>query len=148
MNGRVRHALPQDLNALLKLEASFPSDRLSRRSFRHLLAHGNSDVLVLEAHGQIVGNAIILYRRNSSHARLYSLVVDPQQQRQGIARNLIQAAEAAARNKGCSSMGLELRPDNNAALILYERLGYTLIRRKENFYDDGSAALCMYKLIA
>ncbi len=148
MNGRVRSALPQDLNGLLQLEANFPGDRLSRRSFRHLLDKGNADVAVFEVHNKIVGNAVVLYRTNSSHARLYSLVVDPQHQHQGIARALVLAVEAAAAAKGCTSIGLELRPDNEPALRLYERLGYALTRRKEAFYEDGSAALCMRKFIA
>jgi ribosomal protein S18 acetylase RimI-like enzyme len=147
LNGRVRPALPQDLASLLELEASFPSDNLSRRSFRHLLIKANANVLVFEIQNKIAGNVIVLYRRNTSHARLYSLIVDPQHQQQGIARALMQAAEDAARNKGCNFMNLELRPDNEAALRLYERSGYKMIKREEAFYEDGSTALRMQKLI-
>jgi len=145
MNGRVRHALPHDVPALLQLEASFPSDRLSRRSFRHLIGKAHADVLVFEWQNKIAGDAVVLYRRNTRYARLYSLVVAPQYQQQGIAGTLVQTAEDAAVKRGCVRIGLELRTDNHAALRLYQGRGYVLARRKEDYYEDGSAALCMHK---
>ncbi len=39
----LRRARLADLAALVRLEECFPSDRLSRRNFRHLLKHGNAD---------------------------------------------------------------------------------------------------------
>lgn len=148
ISGRVRHALPHDVPALLQLEASFPSDRLSRRSFRHLIANAHAVVLVFEMQGKIVGDAVVLFRRNTRYARLYSLVVDPQHQQHGIARTLVRAAEDTAVKKGCVRIGLELRTDNHAALHLYKNRGYVPARRKEAYYEDGSAALCMRKDIA
>lgn len=140
--------MAQDMDALLQLETHFPSDRLSKRSFRHLLVNGNTDVLVFETQNKIAGNVVVLYRRNTRHARLYSLIVDPQYQQQGIARMLVQSAEDAARKKGCNFVGLELRPDNHGALRLYQSLGYILNKQKEAYYEDHSDALCMRKSIA
>ena len=148
MNGRVRRALPHDVPALLQLEASFPGDRLSQRSFHHLIVNAHADVRVFEVQGKIVGDAVVLYRRNTRYARLYSLIVAPQYQQQGIARTLVQAAEDAAVTRGCVRIGLELRTDNRAALRLYQGLGYVLAGRKEAYYEDGSTALCMRKELA
>ena len=46
----LRHATLDDIDALLKIEnLCFATDRLSRRSFRHLLTRGNAATLVDEA---------------------------------------------------------------------------------------------------
>lgn len=141
IRGKIHRARLADLDALVELEASFTSDQLTRRSFRHLLTRGQADILVFRDNGQIVANAVILYRHNSTQARIYSLVVHPRCQGRGIAKALIQAAERAAKRRGCTHMSLEVRPDNEPALRLYTKLGYTVLGRSERYYEDGTAAL-------
>ncbi|MBI2779202.1 MAG: GNAT family N-acetyltransferase [Gammaproteobacteria bacterium] len=58
------------------------------------------------------------------HVFVYSLVVDPACQGRGIARGLLEAAEQAAAAKGCITMRLEVRADNEAAIRLYCKAGY------------------------
>src|SRR6266516_6794775 len=72
---RLRRAQPRDLDALVRLEVYFPGDRLRRANLRHLLRHGHADVFVVECVDALVADAVVLYRRGSRHARLYSLVV-------------------------------------------------------------------------
>lgn len=141
----LRRARLADLMALVRLEECFPSDRLSRRNFRHLLKHGNADVWVGEAQGALVGNVVLFYRRHAQVARIYSLVVHPGHQRRGIARILMQAAESAAVIRGCHTMRLEVRADNTAAIALYRRMGYGVTESIENFYEDGAKALRLKK---
>ena len=135
-----------DISALVDLEATFPGDRLSRRSFRHLLTKGNAEVWVLENEG-VQADAVVLYRRGSQRARLYSLVVHPEARGRGLGAQLLAAVETAAMERGCKEMRLELREDNGAALSLYQSHGYTVTGRSEGYYDDGSACLHMHKLI-
>ena len=71
---RIRPATPADLDALVGMEARFPTDRLSRRAFRHLLTRANATVLACVEGTALLGNIVILYRKNSTIARLYSLV--------------------------------------------------------------------------
>lgn len=142
---KIRAATLADLDVLVELERNFPSDLISRRSFRHLLTLGHADVLVFHADGQIVGDAVTLYRHNSARARLYSLIVHADYQGRGIAHELILAAEQAARQRACSILSLEVRPDNKPALRLYNRLGYTIERRIADYYDDHTPALRLSK---
>jgi ribosomal protein S18 acetylase RimI-like enzyme len=58
---------------------------------------------------------------------VHRLAVDPDIQRQGLARRMMDFAEALAREKGCEAMRLDTCEDNSAALALYENRGY--IRR-------------------
>ena len=143
----IRRATPADIPALVALEAVFPTDRMSTRNFQDLLRRGRGSVLVYEDGGVLLGDAVVLYRRNSPTARLYSLVVEPAQRGRGIAQQLLAAVEAEVRERHCQALRLEVRPDNAQALRLYARLGYTVARRLEQFYEDGSPALRLSKLL-
>lgn len=140
-----RQARLNDLPTLVALERHFPSDRLSRENFRHLLTRAHADVLVSEVDGCLCANAVLLYRRGSPTARLYSLITDPAFRGRGIASRLLDACERAARRRGCREMSLEVRNGNRAARALYERRGYAVTRRIENFYTDGASALQLRK---
>ena len=92
----LRPAHTGDIDALERLEQQFPSDRLSRARFRYLLRQGHADIRVCEHEHGIIGNAVVLYRRGTGIARLYSFVVHPDYRRRGIARLLLEAVEAEA----------------------------------------------------
>lgn len=146
--GAVRPARLADIEALIRLEEPFPSDRISRRSFRHLLTRGHADVLVFAYATDVAGDVVVLYRRRCRSARLYSLIVDPRHQQRGIARTLLSAAEHAARSRGMQRMTLEVRPDNRAAIGLYKKSGYIVNRRIDDYYNDHSPALRLSKSLA
>lgn len=147
MDHAIRTARPEDLDALLRLEATFPGDRLSRRALRHHLRNPRACLRVALDGGSVVGDALLLRRAGSREARLYSLVVDPAWRGRGWARRLLDDAETCARRTGCRALRLEVRCDNAAAIALYRAAGYREAGRIEGFYDDGSAALRMRKAL-
>ena len=132
---------------LAQLEERFPTDRLSRANLRRLLRHGHASVWVCEQDGVLAGNAVVLYRRGTSVARLYSLVVHPDYLRRGIARALLAAAESEAGKRGCRDLRLEVRPDNLPAIRLYRNGGYAVTGKAGKFYEDGTDALRMRKCL-
>ncbi|QKT04956.1 GNAT family N-acetyltransferase [Ectothiorhodospiraceae bacterium 2226] len=142
----VRAARAADRPQLEALEALFPGDRLSARAWRHLLSRAQADVLVVEeAAGVLVADAVVLYRRGSHRARLYSLVVHPQWGRRGIATALLDAVESHAAARGCRELRLEVRADNAGAIALYRRRGFHEQGYRAAYYDDGVGALRMGK---
>lgn len=144
---RLRRARPEDIDALVRLEQAFPSDRLGHVHFRRLLMRGNADIWVYEEAGRVLGEAVVLYRRGVRSARLYSLMVDPACQGQGIGRFMLEAAERAACERGCERMRLEVRVDNVRAIRLYCRTGYAATDWMEGFYEDRTDALRMCKTL-
>lgn len=143
---RVRRAEIADLPELEALEANFPSDRLGRRQFRHLLTRAHAEAWAAEDEGgRVVGDAIVLYRRGFDAARLHSLVVAPEWRGRGVGSALLDVVEKGALERGCVSVRLEVREDNVPAHALYRARGYERVGRTSDYYGDGSAALRMRK---
>ncbi|MBY4677472.1 GNAT family N-acetyltransferase/peptidase C39 family protein [Marinobacterium arenosum] len=149
-----RPAQSSDVDRLVALEnLCFDNDRLSRRSFQRLVKQQHSLILLAEQDQQnerekrVLGYILILYRSNTSLARLYSLAVDPQARGLGIAAELIHRAEQFAEQHGCAFMRLEVAVDNQPAISLYHRLGYHQIQQLPGYYENDSDGLRMEKSI-
>ena len=136
----VREARPEDIDALLAIEAVFPTDRLERRAFRHAVRSPTIDLLVADRDAGAAGYALLQRRRNSRTARLNSIAVRPGADGKGLGKALLEAAEARARAKGCTHLRLEVRADNKPARTLYEKAGYRRFDVVEDYYEDGEAA--------
>ncbi|WP_250460467.1 GNAT family N-acetyltransferase/peptidase C39 family protein [Microbulbifer litoralis] len=137
-----------DTPALHALEqACFDSDRLSRRRLRHWVAAENRVFLVAEREEQLLGYVLVLLRRGTRLARLYSLAVGPRGRGQGIGKALLSAAEEASSHSGRLFMRLEVAEDNRAAIALYQQLGYRTFGSYANYYEDDGNALRMQKRI-
>ncbi|MBZ9612594.1 peptidase C39 family protein [Rheinheimera maricola] len=144
----IRNATLADAVVLVALEQKcFTTDRISLRSFKRFITEKRSDLQLVERSGQIVGYFLLIYRRGTSLARLYSLAVDPDSRKQGIAELLMTEAEKAAAARSCVLLRLEVRYDNTAAIRLYEKLNYHEFAVKHDFYEDHSDAICMQKQI-
>jgi len=132
-----------DLDALLALEQEFftPDHRISRRSFRRFMHSPNAKLLVAAVNGKVAGCALVLYRRGSRRARLYTIAVGREFRRRGLARRLLTAAETHARHRGCRSLRLEVRADDAGAIALYEGSGYRPFGRRRRYYAGRIDAL-------
>ena len=64
---------------------------------------------------------------------IIEVAVHPEYRRRGIARRMIQSAVENAEN--LSSVFLEVRERNTAAIALYEALGFTKVGVRKNYYD-------------
>jgi ribosomal-protein-alanine acetyltransferase len=149
MTAAIRKGRMSDLDALLAIEAeAFSGDRLSRRSFQRLLGNDSSSLLVAESQGDILGYALVLFRKASALARLYSVAVRASRPLAGTGRALLAAAEEAARSRGAEEMRLEVREDNARAISLYERSGYRRFGLRPDYYADGATALRYTKQIS
>jgi ribosomal-protein-alanine acetyltransferase len=141
MPADIRTARVSDIDALVAIEnAAFETDRISRKSFRHIVATGTAAVLVAESAGKVAGYGIVLFRRGNTCARLYSIAIAPGSGGAGYGRALLEAAERIARVRGCQALRLEVRDDNDRARALYERSGYRRIGEIAGYYGDGATA--------
>jgi ribosomal protein S18 acetylase RimI-like enzyme len=138
-----------DLDAVLALEREFftPDHIISRRGFRRFITSAKSTLIVADVEGEVAGCVLVNYRQGSKRGRLYSISVGRRFQRRGIARQLMAAAEARARRRGCRFMRLEVRADDAGAIALYESSGYVRFGRRARYYDNRIDALRFEKLL-
>ena len=138
----IRTARRSDLAALIALEGlSFPSDRLSPRSLRRLLAAATAVCRVARGGGDLAGYSLLLFRAGTGVARLYSIAVHPDHRGRGLAAALLSDAERQARKRRRRALRLEVREDNRPAIRLYERSGYRPIGRYRRYYADKANAI-------
>ena len=134
-NTTISRAGPADLDALATLFDAYrtfygqtPDLPLARQWLRERLRFGESMVLVAKRGGIAVGFTQ-LYPMFSSvrTARtwiLNDLFVDAGARRKGVARALLDAAAAFAREDGAMGISLETSQDNAAARALYRAAGW------------------------
>jgi ribosomal protein S18 acetylase RimI-like enzyme len=147
---RIREADLEDLGALVRLEnASFDSDRLTRRQFRYMITRARARILLAEdTCGSLLGYVLILFSKGTSVARLYSIAVAREARGLGVGRALVAAAEAAAWERDRAYMRLEIRRDNLASQALFEGAGYRRFGILSDYYEDHMEALRYEKALA
>ena len=69
-------------------------------------------------------------------ADLCNIVVDPAHHREGIAGALLYQAFQECADKGAEQILLEVRESNEAAIGLYDKLGFRRISIRKNYYRD------------
>lgn len=79
---------------------------------------------VCEAHSKIVGTALAGF--DGVRGWVHKVATHPAHRRMGIARQLMQAAEAGLVNKGCTKFNLQVREGNDSAVALYQQIGFTI----------------------
>ncbi len=78
-------------------------------------------------------------------ADIHTLTVIPSFRRKGIATQMLQELESWAISKGIKDFMLEMREGNLEAQPLYEKYGFQVISRRDNYYAPGIHALIMRK---
>ena len=133
MSPAIRTAGESDADALTRLHASCFEHGWSRRDFSDLLALSTSVGLVAGPAEQEVG--FILLSDVAGEAEILTLGVAPAARRQGLGRQLLEAATAQMRQRGVSRLFLEVAADNPAAITLYDRAGFIQVGRRKSYYE-------------
>jgi len=101
-----------------------PQGRDTREAFERQLAGGTQTAIGLETEdGQLVG--VTLATHDGRKGWINRLAVHPEWRRQGVAKQLIEAAEEALRQQGMDVIAALIEPDNEASFQLFMEAGYT-----------------------
>lgn len=132
----VRLADIVDLDAVEALERDcFSLDAQSRRSLLYLLTRAHGQTWLAEQDGVLLGDVIVLYRKRSDVARIYSIAVAAAARGRGVAAALLARSEAAARHAGRTIMQAEVRVSNSASRGLFAAHGYAEIATLGAYYS-------------
>ncbi|MEO3413454.1 GNAT family N-acetyltransferase [Roseovarius sp. CAU 1744] len=92
------------------------------------LMQGPHVFVVGDQQGFALGRVVV------DEAELLTIVTDPGQRRQGLARANLRAYESEARRRGAMSSFLEVARDNGVALALYRAEGYAQMACRTGYY--------------
>lgn len=144
-NCTVREAKESDLEEVMRIEkASFSKYPFPIEVFEELLRRCPKYFLIAEYKGGISGY-VCGRLVGKSLGLVVSIAVEPALRRRGIGRILMLELESRFREDHVKTVRLEVGVDNDAAIRLYESLGYETVGLRRKYYPDGSDALIMVK---
>ncbi len=132
-----------DLGALRRLEqVCFPKDAWPLLDLVSVLTFRGVIRLKAVNDKQMIGFIAADVRRMEGVAWISTVGVLPEFRGRGVGGSLMQACEAQI---PVERVRLCVRPSNEVAIRLYEKLGYTRIGEWSKYYTDGESALVMEK---
>lgn len=99
--------------------------------------------LVASVNGYPVGYVVAYVEGKIAH--IISLAINPKWRRKGIGERLMLGMTECVRKSGVVEIRLEVREANTEALKLYEKLGYRIFNKIDNYYDDGESAIVLFR---
>ena len=128
---RLRPLAVADLEMVMAIERRAYQFPWSPGIFRDCLRVGYC-CWCYEVDNDIQGYGVMSVAAGESH--ILNLTVNPDLQRQGIGKTLLQHFLQLARRHDADTVMLEVRPSNTAAIGLYEKLGFNEVGRRRNYY--------------
>ncbi len=144
----LRVATADDLDLLYELEIEcFREHRFRKDHVDWILSNEKALTLVEEAKdGRLLAALMLLFE--GSACRVLSIAVAPSARRRGIGTKMMEATEAAARERGSNVIRLEVSTGNLGAIEFYRRLGYRTDGVLYGYYSWGEDAYSMTRFIA
>lgn len=140
----IRFMQPGDVSAVAELERLCFSDPWSESSISGELNNALSCWLVADIGGTVagyVGSQTVL-----DGSDMMNIAVSPIYRRQGIAESLVISLCEKLKERGSICLLLEVRISNEAAIGLYEKLGFLPVGKRKNYYRNPKEdALIMRK---
>lgn len=144
----IRSMTLSDLDQVLEIERkSFPTP-WTRSLFQHELMQNRLShyrVVVVDPPGDqsssLVAQGGAMFMGEESH--ILTIAVDPRWRGQRIGLWLLLDLLALCHQQGAHRVNLEVRPGNQVARRLYNRLGFQVSGRRRRYYPDGEDALIM-----
>ncbi len=121
-----------DINHISKvaeLERLCFSSPWSEKALEEELQNPNAVFLVTENLSGYIGCHFVC-----GDGAMTNLAVHPDFRRKGIGQALLTALEDEGRRIGALAISLEVRKSNLSAIKLYEKMGYTMVGERPNFY--------------
>ena len=145
MNDRLifRPMTQDDADAVAELELKCFAMPWSRADFFREVKNELAEYVVGELDKKIVAYAGAWV--SFDQAEVMHIAVTPELRGQGIGTIIFGELIKAVKKRGATSITLEVRPSNAAAIKLYENFGLRSVGRRKGYYlDNGEDALIMW----
>jgi ribosomal-protein-alanine N-acetyltransferase len=143
---QVRWMVRRDFTQVLAIEEICFEFPWTEQEFRQCLQQPNCLGMVAEHEGRVVG--FIVYETPKNRILVTNIAVEPEFQRHGIARQMIQKLVSKMIYQQRHKIAIEIRETNLPALLCFRALGFRASTVLKNFYENQSedAYVLQYRL--
>jgi len=122
-----------DLSEVFAIEQETFSDPWSEGDFLSALNEANNGYLIAETEGKVVGYCG--YWGIVGEGYIYNVALKKEFRRQQVGQLMLKTLLEQSLKQGIASFTLEVRCSNEAAIHLYESLGFERAGLRKNFYS-------------
>ncbi|RKX29206.1 MAG: ribosomal-protein-alanine N-acetyltransferase [Candidatus Zixiibacteriota bacterium] len=130
----IRDMVPDDIEKVVTLEKQIFSDFWSQSAFVELLGEENCGAQVATHGSVIIGYSCFIIDDFRMH--LANIAVVREHRRKSVAQRLLESILQRAKEDNCEFVSLEVRPSNMEARAFYDKHGFSLMRRQQNYYQS------------
>lgn len=150
----IRRATPADIFAMMCLartsdsashwsESQYQSFFLADEPDSRLLLVAELESKTAQSGRSLLG--LIVAHHLAPEWELENIVVAPAARRTGLGSRLLRALLDCAKQTHSEAVFLEVRESNDAAIALYERLGFQAIGRRKSYYSNPLDDAILYR---
>lgn len=134
----IRKVRIDDIDQILQIEQDNFDNPWNEGQFLYEIKDNPySSIYVVEQNGEIMAfyDLWLIFDR----AELANIAVKKQYQKQGFGLMMMKHLEQQAMDNGCETISLEVRVNNQQAINLYNKCGFTTINIRKDYYEtkDG-----------
>lgn len=142
----VREMEVQDLDQVMEIEKALFSVPWTKEGFMTYLLKQNAVFLVVEEKGEILGYCGVITVLEEGD--ITNVAVRSDRQKEGIGNFLISSLIRLTQDIGVTTLHLEVRKSNDAAIRLYQRQGFKEDGIRKNYYTAPDEDACLMSRIS
>jgi len=133
-----------DLDEVMVIERRSFSAPWEESTFRGLMRRPSAALLVAETDDELTGYSVMWF--GADEGELGDIAVVPERRGEGIGRRLLRESISVAVSRGTRSLCLEVRESNDGARRLYERVGFSVVGVRKQYYAEPVEDAIVMKL--
>lgn len=142
----IRNFQPEDMFSVIKIASDTLTEQYSPSLFNYLYETYSKGFFVAEIAHKVVG-FIVGIKLNDTTAKVLMLSVVEKHRRKKVATALLNQFIESIKKEKVKIVELEVRTDNKGAIAFYQKQGFKIVDRIDDFYQDGKSAYIMRKMI-
>lgn len=131
----VEPATARDLAALARIHGASFHRGWGESEFDAMLREPNTMIHRLRRGREVIGFAVS--RIAADEAEILSIAVTARARGRGLSRQLLMTHLGHLAGRGVRTVFLEVEENNQPACRLYQRAGFQVVGRRENYYNQG-----------
>ena len=133
MGIEIMEMIPEDAPGVAAIESMLFSQPWSEQGFLNSMKSQDTLYLTVKVQGETVGYCGFL--QSFEEADITNVAVHPDWQGKGIAFQMLRRLMELGKARGIERYTLEVRVSNAPAVRVYEKLGFSSVGIRKNFYD-------------